>query len=146
MKPFAYTLVALLAVLPAVHWISADCQTVSAGAETDVSTGSLQNAGQMVIGRTVGSGIYLHAGIIPCLAAAQCIQVAPDLDQDCDVDHDDWLLLEACAAGSAVPHSGTPTCLQADFDGDGDVDAADFATFQRCYSGPGNQPSPHCEG
>jgi len=145
MKPLIYLLIALLAVLPSVHWIYAHCQAVSAGAETDVATGSLQNVGQAVIGRAKAGSIHLHAGIIPCLARAQCIQVSPDLDNDCDVDEDDRVLFEACADGPYVAHSGSSTCLQADFNGDGSVDAADYAVFQRCYSGAGNPPSAQCD-
>lgn len=145
MKSFACILIAVLAVLPAAHWILADCQTVSAGAETDAATGSIQNVGQVAIGLTHGGGVHLHAGIIPCLAMVQCIQVAPDLDLDCDVDQDDLMLFEDCASGASIDHDGTSTCLQADFDGDGDVDAADYATMQVCHSGEDNQPTAHCD-
>lgn len=145
MKTLACIVLAVLVVLPTAHWILADCQTVSAGAETDVVTGSLQNAGQVAIGRAKAGGIHLHAGIIPCLAMAQCIHVLPDLDQDCDVDGDDLVLFQDCAAGSGAAHDGTPTCVQADFDGDADVDAADYAILQVCYSGAGNQPDAHCD-
>jgi len=143
-KTSAYILIGVLAITPAARWVAFACQTVSAGAATDATSGSFQNAGQTVIGRTIGGGVYLHAGIIPCLAAAQCIQVAPDLDHDCDVDDADLELFEACAAGGDLAHDGTAVCTQADFDGDGDVDVVDYGTFQRCRSGPGNQPDPHC--
>lgn len=144
MKLFFCIIAAVLVALPATRLILADCQTVSGGAETDAATGSLQNVGQAVIGRAQGGGVYLHAGIIPCLARAECFQVAPDLDQDCDVDADDQVLFAACAAGAGIAHSGSATCLQADFDGDGDVDAADYAALQTCYSGDGNPPNAHC--
>ncbi len=58
----------------------------------------------------------------------------PDLDDDDDVDSDDHLILESCASGPGMPHSGTPNCEQADLDGDNDVDQNDFAVFQRCIS------------
>ncbi|MBI4578504.1 MAG: hypothetical protein HY718_02310 [Planctomycetes bacterium] len=148
MKPNAKSLMILLAaavaVWPTARWLLADCQTVSGGAETDAATGSLQNVGQPAIGRTTDGVTYLHAGIIPCLATGLCIQVAPDLDNDCDVDADDFDLLADCSSGPGVPHPVSATCTQADFDGDGDVDAADYGTFQVCFSGSGNAPDAHC--
>ena|GEM_PF-6692254 len=37
-------------------------------------------------------------------------------------------------------------CVYAgDFDGDLDVDLADYALFQRCFTGPGVAPTPECE-
>jgi hypothetical protein len=72
--------------------------------------------------------------------------VAPDFDQDCDVDIDDFSRLKACATGESVPYN--PLSLPAgctftpsgghiapDFDTDGDVDMRDFAIYQRCASG-----------
>lgn len=62
-----------------------------------------------------------------------------DLDNDCDVDLDDFALFLNCSTGPG--HTGPPPagCLPAQFtaadqDGDGDVDQEDFASFQRCYS------------
>lgn len=57
-----------------------------------------------------------------------------DLDQDCDVDADDFSLFAACNTGPMIPViSG---CETRDFDGDEDVDLEDFGLFQRCYTGP----------
>ncbi len=46
----------------------AECTVVSGGAETDALTGSIQNAGQVVIGPAAAGSVVLHAGAIPCLA------------------------------------------------------------------------------
>ncbi len=67
---------------------------------------------------------------------------APDLDNDCDVDTDDFSLFEACASGPSVPPPSG--CGARDFDADGDVDMDDFGQFQRCYSGPGAPPPAAC--
>ncbi len=44
------------------------CAVVSAGAETDAATGSVQNVGQAMIGRGDNGTVFMHAGAIPCLA------------------------------------------------------------------------------
>ncbi len=78
------------------------------------------------------------------VALALIPNVAPDLDQDCDVDVDDFNLFAACASGPGINHSGSPLCQSADFDDDNDVDQADFGVFQRCLSGPGVPADPNC--
>jgi len=69
-------------------------------------------------------------------------QSVADLDADCDVDADDFVLFKACVSGSAVPL--TPGCENRDFDHDGDVDMDDFAVLQRCYGGAGRVPDQNC--
>ncbi|HPD31363.1 MAG TPA: immunoglobulin domain-containing protein [Phycisphaerae bacterium] len=71
-------------------------------------------------------------------------KVAPDLDQDCDVDADDFDLFATCASGPGIIHNGLPLCQMADFDDDNDVDQPDFAVFQRCLRGPGTPADPNC--
>ena len=46
--------------------------------------------------------------------------------------------------GHVYALAGKDAFVMADFDGDGDVDVTDFATFQVCFNGPGNPPSPAC--
>jgi hypothetical protein len=70
--------------------------------------------------------------------------VPPDLDQDGDVDVDDWDLFEACASGPGITHAGGTICDTADFDADGDIDQADFGIFQRCLSGAGVPADANC--
>ena len=71
-------------------------------------------------------------------------KVAPDLDQDCDVDADDFDLFATCASGQGIIHNGLPLCQMADFDDDNDVDQPDFAVFQRCLSGEKPAADPNC--
>ena len=66
--------------------------------------------------------------------------VPPDFDRDFDVDDDDFDHLRDCAAlsGPAIPlPPEREDCLDADIDGDTDVDQADYAVWQRCVSGAG---------
>ena len=70
------------------------------------------------------------------------INIAPDLDDDGDVDETDFTLFDSCISGPAgAPELG---CADRDFDGDNDVDQVDFGIFQRCYSGEGNPAEPAC--
>lgn len=56
-----------------------------------------------------------------------------DFDHDADVDGDDLLIFENCAAGPAVGVAAE--CLACDADGDGDVDSTDFGGFQANFTG-----------
>lgn len=64
-----------------------------------------------------------------------------DLDLDGDVDLADFLLLQECGSGPAVPY--VAGCEIADFDSDLDVDQNDFAVYQTCYSGT-QAAAPEC--
>jgi len=66
-----------------------------------------------------------------------------DMDQDGDVDRDDYNLFAACLSGSAIPQT-EPPCAKARFDADDDVDQEDFGLFQRCLSGPSQAPPRNC--
>ena len=55
-----------------------------------------------------------------------------DLDQNGVVDSDDFTLLADCLGGPGTPPTGACDC--GDFDGDGSIDLADFARFQRAYA------------
>ena len=62
------------------------------------------------------------------------IAVAPcDLDVDQRVDLDDFLILDSCLAGPM--NVAGPECRDADVDGSGTVDLADFRWVQSCYNG-----------
>lgn len=82
-----------------------------------------------------------------------------DLDEDGDVDADDFGIFKVCATGPAVPYTPAflpepaPGCtltpdgkghIAADFDLDGDVDHSDFGIFQRCFSGANTMADPNC--
>ncbi len=54
-----------------------------------------------------------------------------DLDDDCDLDNDDFAVFAGCLGGP-----GTASCSTADFDTDGDVDLGDFALLQVAMSPP----------
>jgi len=70
--------------------------------------------------------------------------LSSDLDGDCDVDIDDFLIFRSCMTGAnAGPVAGG--CRYVDFDTDDDIDQSDFGIFQRCYSGQGNPVDPNCE-
>jgi len=77
-----------------------------------------------------------------------------DLDEDGDVDRDDFNIFQACVSGPAIPYDPQalpPDCppadpqgkIAADFDRDGVVDMNDFARFQRCYT-IGGTADPNC--
>lgn len=57
--------------------------------------------------------------------------LAPDLNNDGNVNADDLVIFASCASGAMIPHAPGVTCTQADLDGDGDVDMDDFARLQR---------------
>jgi hypothetical protein len=48
----------------------------------------------------------------------------------------------SCLSGPDVPYAGD--CAEQDFDGDNDVDLAEFSVFQRCFSGENNPGDPQC--
>jgi hypothetical protein len=59
---------------------------------------------------------------------------AGDANADCHIDLDDLMQLRACLAGPSAPL--TPGCECYDVDGNGFVDLADGADFQRAFTGP----------
>ncbi len=67
-----------------------------------------------------------------------------DLDDDNDVDVDDFVLFQGCFNGPNQPPPQAKGCATADFDGDGDVDLADFHQFGACFNGPNRAPA--CAG
>ena len=58
-----------------------------------------------------------------------------DLDDDGDVDPDDFAIFLECVGGPDVPPA-TPDCRLADLDDDNDVDFADFDVLQLEFTGP----------
>ena len=67
-------------------------------------------------------------------AATLCLAVAADLDEDGDVDLDDFSVFAGCMMGPGVSYLGG--CEHADLEGDADVDLRDFATFQTAFQMP----------
>lgn len=70
------------------------------------------------------------------------LDVPADVDGDCDVDQDDYLLFKVCMYGRDVPLF--PGCEHADLDNDLDGDQSDFGILQRCLSGADVPPDPQC--
>ncbi len=82
---------------------------------------------------TAGGTVTFTIPSGPVHGALGAVGQAADLDQDGDVDDDDFVLFDACQSGPTVPAGSE--CSSRDFDGDGDVDQSDFGIFQRCLSG-----------
>ncbi len=57
-------------------------------------------------------------------------------DSDGDGVGDACDICPGTAPGTVVNSSGCPAPMRGDFDGDGDVDVADFGFLQKCYGGP----------
>lgn len=67
------------------------------------------------------------------VSAIPCVNVAADLDGDCDVDFDDFSTFSGCFAGPDL--SPTLGCEDSDLDGDNDVDLSDFRILQQYFNG-----------
>jgi hypothetical protein len=92
-----------------------------------------------VSGRDPGAYFYRARGANPehgfgdySELAMTCVPYSSDLNLDCHVGLDDFVLLFACTAGPEVP--ADLGCIPADLDGDGDVDLHDFAKFQEEFA------------
>lgn len=71
--------------------------------------------------------------------------VAPDFDEDGDVDQEDFGHLQECYTGSFVPQE-EPECLDAALDSDDDVDVDDFTVLLGCLSGKNATADAACAG
>ena len=76
----------------------------------------------VLIGASDGK-VYLYQGVFSL----------GDLDDDGDVDLEDFAILHRCLAGPGVPPD--PCCETRDLDEDGDVDLVDFAAFEAAFTG-----------
>jgi hypothetical protein len=69
--------------------------------------------------------------------APACGEMWADADEDGDVDHDDFAILQRCInVGSQVPYTDNHPCLCFDRNGDGLVDLLDIIHFAVCATGP----------
>jgi len=75
---------------------------------------------------------------IVTVGQSESLAIAPDLDNDGDVDQQDFGLFQSCLSGNAYGYA--PGCAAADLDLDGDVDYDDLLIFEQCRSGPGQPP------
>lgn len=66
------------------------------------------------------------------------VGVRGDFDLDCDVDVEDFGLLQRCLTEHGTPPI-IPACFAADLDSDGDVDQSDAAQFLPLLTGPNGQ-------
>ena len=66
------------------------------------------------------------------------VRSVADLDDDGDVDQEDFGVFQACLSGTGVQYP--PGCGDADLHLDGDVDEDDWAIFQSCMAGPDVPP------
>ncbi|NLE60527.1 MAG: hypothetical protein GX616_19450 [Planctomycetes bacterium] len=138
------------------RWNGASWQPLGIGMTGRVYALSLYN------GELVAGGGFTTAGgqVSAYWARWGPVSVGPDLNCDQHVDGDDLDIFEACATGPGVPLNPAalpepaPGCtlmpdgnghVTADFDSDGDVDMADFAVFQRCWSGEGEFVNMACD-
>ena len=67
-----------------------------------------------------------------------------DVDDDGDVDQDDFGEFQACYSGSGTAHDGY-ACWRMDADDDLDVDVDDLTVFEACASGPAVPADPACD-
>lgn len=75
--------------------------------------------------------------IVPCNAPRF------DADDDGDVDHVDFSLMQLCYSGDSVAWTGECRCFNAD--GDTDIDTVDMQGFEACASGPGVEANENCD-
>jgi len=79
----------------------------------------ISNSG-LIVGEGRLPGSHIHAFMLTPIDA--------DLDDDGDVDHNDYRLLADCSSGPDVPPQAP--CLFADLDQSGTVDLVDFRSMQ----------------
>lgn len=134
----AATLILSLASSAALRGdIRIDWYTIDGGGEMFSTGGSFElggtigqpDAGPGSAGMTGGS-FSLIGGFWPVAHAA----LPGDCDGDDDVDITDFVYVADCLSGPAVWPGDDCAC--ADIDDDGDADLADFAQFQRAFTGP----------
>lgn len=79
------------------------------------------------------NGEHVSGGTIDILVNIEGPCIPPDYDLNGRVNQEDLDVFLSCVSGPAIPLPAE--CAFADLDGDGDLDQADFAIIQRCWSG-----------
>ena len=105
---------------------------------TATENGSLMNLGQPFIGYSRSTSHMMHAGGIPAIVQLSAPPLRGDIDEDGDVDQDDYFVFAACMLGPNVEYSSLRSCSQSQFDiadlqNDNDVDLADYTRFLRSF-------------
>lgn len=71
-----------------------------------------------------------------------CADLVFDINEDGDVDQEDFADLQRCLSGQDSPPSG---CACFDRDGSGSINSGDVAFFLNCFTGPGGVADPNCD-
>jgi hypothetical protein len=113
---------------------------LAAGASIDTNYASCIAQGGTWLGYGSVAGDWANGDWNDACPPFYCHDSWADVDQDGDVDHDDFAVFQLCYTGSGNPVSTDPhyycPCLDQDAVPDDDIDAADFDKFQNCASGP----------
>ncbi|GMU23909.1 MAG: hypothetical protein AMXMBFR13_39870 [Phycisphaerae bacterium] len=119
-------------------WLEVTPDAGSVGGEADTLEVSYPGAAELAAG--VHSAVITVSGNASnspqALTVTVTVQtVAPDADEDGDVDLSDFGAFQTCLTGPSHAQLD-PDCQWARLDGDSDVDQDDFGLFQGCLSGP----------
>ena len=107
------------------------------GPYTSADGGALDHEHQVPVSSDGDGDIDAAEYALIDLCSVRVDRPMADLDTDCDVDLDDWLVLATCLGGPEQPaNPACPEGMDADLDDDGDVDLADFDRFQRAFTAP----------
>lgn len=132
-----YILGSVFLLLPAYGVFNAGNSTgmgVVVSGATTTRNGSLMNLGQSFIGNSRSETHMMKAGSIPAMVQLAAPPLRGDIDDDGDVDEEDYFIFEACMLGPNVQYILMSACSQAEFDcadmdNDNDVDMADYTYF-----------------
>ena len=116
-------------------------------ADTSIAVGHLTSSGPMYVGSVAGTtarlnfvlrtGGELSGAVLVDNVRVFAVRTPADLNGDGSVTGDDFTVFAACMAGPGVatppPGATAEQFARADFDGDLDVDLADFAGFQQMF-------------
>jgi hypothetical protein len=127
-------------------WLSVSPFSGSVADEIDSIAVSYSTASLAVGTYTALITVTDTAGFSPPATVSVILTVSPlpaDLDQDGDVDQQDFGLFQICVSGQGVNQTN-PGCAHARLDTDQDVDDDDATVFVGCMSGPSVPGDPAC--
>ncbi len=99
-----------------------------------IRTALTQTASDYVAYGTYDAQYVRGYGVIDATAASDMNLGGGDREPDGDLDLFDFAGFQTCFSGDAVAHPAYPHCPAADFNGDGDVDHADYADFNEAMA------------